>query len=100
MNSISPRDRRDYIPYFKQRDEDVRNANLSLIAMFVVIVFGLSLLVHMFIEPAKAQEVSPRSAYPLTNRGSCEMLHDHLMPGQTGKESQITKLCATLGIQL
>jgi hypothetical protein len=52
---IPTRERRDYVPYFQERDRGTKEANLSLVLMFVVIVFGLSFLVHMFIEPAHAK---------------------------------------------
>jgi hypothetical protein len=51
MNSISPRERRDYVNYFQHRDEVTRERNVVLIIMFVLILFGASLLIHLFVEP-------------------------------------------------
>lgn len=49
------RDQR-YVPYFEERDRQVREANLSLGWMFIVFILAISFFIHTFVEPVVTPE--------------------------------------------
>lgn len=100
MKYIPQNERRDYVPYFKERDEGIRDGNIALFVMFIVILSGVSLLIHMFIEPVvMPAKVHAEQTGPMTNKEACQdlkekggFMKDHM--------KDIIILCAKEGINL
>lgn len=100
MHYVPLRERRDYVPYFEQRDKERREANLSLGWMFIVIIVALSFFIHTFVEPVVTPEhAQAEQTGPMTNKEACQDLKEGGFV-QGGHMKDIVTLCAKEGIQL
>lgn len=100
MDHIPLKERRDFVPYFAEKDRQTREANLSLVWVFIFVVTVAALFVHTFVEPiAVPTKAHAEQTGPMTNKEACQDLKekggfvkDHL--------KDIVTLCAKEGINL
>ena len=102
MNPVPLRDRRDYTPFFIERDREFRRDTICLSVTAISVLLALGFVVHVFIAPktAHATDYTPSRDYPLTNKGSCMLIRDHHRETVGASPEQFKSLCAKEGVTI